>query len=276
MTPDEGTMTMTSDLARPAQARRNDDQGQRDSQRAAAALVPLLSDYLDDLSRQTETRLGPVAGVAVTMRLDHEPWTVGASSRLAADVDQIQFDIGTGPCLLALNEGVLTYAPDLAADDRWGEYGPRAAARGAACCISVPVFVDDRPAAVLKVYSGEVDGLSEHQRAVARTVGLEVAGGVRLAVNLSAQAQLLDDREAAMHTRRAIDLALGVLMERTQSSAGEAFAMLRTLSQHRNVKLREAARQVLASVAGATTDDSWAPFRPRDGWAPTSSRTSRH
>lgn len=259
---------MSSDIASPS---RDVHDGHPEDNSAASALVPLLSDYLDDLSRRTEMRIGPVAGVAVTMRLDHEPWTVGASSDLAAEVDQLQFDIGVGPCLLALSEGVLTYAPDLAADDRWGDYGPRAAARGAASCISVPVLLDERPTAVLKVYSHEVDGLSADQQAVARTVALEVAGGVRLAVNLSAQAQLLDDRAAAMHTRRAIDLALGVLMERTQCSAGTAFASLRTISQHRNVKLREAARQVLASVPGAGQEDAWAPFNARDELPSTAS-----
>jgi len=230
---------------------------------AAAALVPLLSDYLDDVSTRTATRLGAVAGVAVTLSVDNEPWTVGASNDLAAEVDLIQFEVGVGPCLLALRRGVQTYAPDLASDERWSSYGPRAAAHGAASCISVPVLVDDTPVAVLKVYAAEVDGLTAQQQDVARSVALEVAGGIRLAVTLGEQAQLLDDREAAMHTRRAIDLALGVLMERQQCSAAEAFMMLRTVSQHQNIKLRAAAQHVLGSVSGATAEDAEAPFRDR-------------
>jgi len=100
-------------------------------------------------------------------------------------------------------------------------------------------------------------------------VALEVAGGIRLAVNLGAQAQLLDDREAAMHTRRVIDLALGVLMERQQCGADEAFTLLRMLSQHQNVKLRDAAHQVLLSVSGAGSEDAFAPFNDRDSWPGT-------
>lgn len=231
--------------------------------RAAAALVPLLSDYLDDVSHRTESRLGAVAGVAVTVSLDNEPWTVGASNELAAEVDQIQYEVGVGPCLLALREGVTSYVPDLAADERWSTYGPRAAARGAASCISVPVILDHASVAAVKVYAGKVDGLSVGQQEEARAVALEVAGGIRLAVTLGEQAQLLDDREAAMQTRRAIDLALGILMERRQCGAAEAFSLLRTLSQHQNIKLREAAQQVLSSVDGATPDDVRAPFRLR-------------
>ena len=230
---------------------------------AAAALVPLLSDYLDDVSDRTAARLGPVAGVAVTLSVDGEPWTVGASNDLAAEVDLIQYEVGVGPCLLALREGVSTYAPDLASDDRWDSYGPRAAAHGAASCISVPVTVDESPVAVVKVYSGQVDGLSEEQQATTRAVALEVAGWIRLAVTLGEQAQLLDDREAAMHTRRAIDLALGVLMARRECSASEAFSTMRALSQNQNIKLRDAAQQVLGSVPGATERDARAPFRGR-------------
>lgn len=127
---------------------------------AAAALVPLLTDYLDDIARRTEARLEGALGVAVTMSLDDEPWSVGVSNDLAGEVDLIQYEVGVGPCLYALSAGVVVYVPGLAADDRWGDYGPRAAARGAADCISVPVLVDDRPTAVLKVYAG-VAGATE-------------------------------------------------------------------------------------------------------------------
>ena len=232
---------------------------------AAAALVPLLSDYLDDVAERTAARLGDVAGVAVTLSLDGEPWTVGSSTALASEVDQIQYEVGTGPCLLALREGVATYVADLAADDRWGDYGPRAAAHGAASCISVPVLLGESPAAVVKVYSARVDGLSPVQQDQARAVAPEVAGGVRLALTLGQQAQTLDDRTAAMNTRRVIDLALGVLMERDQCGAAGAFDALRSTSQRRNVKLREAAQQVLASVPGADPAEARAPFRARPG-----------
>ena len=234
-----------------------------DDTTAAAALVPLLSDYLDDVAERTAARLGDVAGVAVTLSLHGEPWTVGSSNVLAREVDQIQYEVGVGPCLLALREGVATYVADLAADDRWGDYGPQAAAHGAASCISVPVLLGESPAAVVKVYSARVDGLTPAQQDLARAVAPEVAGGVRLALTLGQQAQALDDRTAAMATRRVIDLALGVLMERDQCSAAGAFDTLRSTSQRRNVKLRVAAQQVLASVSGADAAEVRAPFRAR-------------
>lgn len=228
---------------------------------AAANLIPLLTDYLDDLATRTADRLGDVAGVAVTLQFGGQAMTVGSSSPLAADVDAIQFEVGTGPCLHVLQGGPGMYVPDLGNDPRWGEYGPRAAARGAACCLSLPVRVDDRPVAAFKVYASRVDGLTSEQRATAERSAADVVGGIGLAMMLSTQARALDDRRTAMDSRRTIDLALGVLIERHHCDAGAAFAMLREQSQDRNVKLRDVARETVLSAAETTSEqDLHAPF----------------
>ncbi len=231
---------------------------------AVSNLQPLLLDFLDDVSARAAERLGPIAGVAITLGLDDIPITVGASSELALSVDLLQYSIGVGPCLHALHTGEGMYVPDLGADHRWGTYGPQAAAQGAASCISVPVLTGGSatPAAVLKVYSDRIDGLSAEQRATAARVALEVAGGIGLARHLADQAHELDDRTAAMDTRRTIDLALGILMERTSGTADEAFQLLRRYSQQYNVKINEAARQVVGDRLAAMPGADQAPFRP--------------
>ncbi|MFY0406983.1 GAF and ANTAR domain-containing protein [Solicola sp. PLA-1-18] len=222
----------------------------------------LVTDFLESTASSTHRRLGDVAGVAVSTVDRSAPITLGASTPLAAEVDRIQFDIGTGPCLNALRTGEGMYVPDLAADDRWGEYGPRAAERGAAACISVPVAVDGRTVAVFKVYAHEVDGLDERQRTIADAVGQEVAGGFALAQHLTRQADEIGDLTALIASRRAIDLAIGISMARAGVGAEEAFALLRTQSQHSNVKLRDVAAQVVLSVPGTHEGDLEAPFDP--------------
>ena len=217
---------------------------------AQTELVPLLTEYLDDVSRTTAAELGEVAGVAVTISVEGSPFTVGANNDLARDVDLIQYRIGHGPCLHALHYGEGLYVPDLATDERWGEYGPQAAARGAASCVSVPVLVDGSPAAVFKVYSSVVDGLSQDQRRLAQDAARDIVGGVMLAKHLARQASEIDDRIAAMTTRRVIDVAIGIVMQKESTDADTAFGMLRKASQHRNVKLRDVAAEVVAAVPG--------------------------
>ena len=82
-----------------------------------------------------------------------------------------------------------------------------------------------------------------------------------MAAKLAEQAKELDDRAAAMNTRRTIDLALGIMMERTGCGLEQAFALLRRYSQQYNVKLNDAARQVVATQAGPAEDVDHAPFR---------------
>ncbi|WP_375424638.1 ANTAR domain-containing protein [uncultured Friedmanniella sp.] len=231
---------------------------------AAHAVVPLLEDYLASVARQTAEQLGEVGGVAVTFGLGADPVTIGASSQLALEVDLIQYEIGIGPCLHALHTNEALYVPDLAADDRWGEYGPRAAARGAASCCSVPVRVDGQPQAVLKVYAREVDGLDAEQQRIAAEVALTISGGVALAMHLTRHARELDDRAAAMDRRRTIDLALGMLMERNHTGADAAFDLLRRYSQHYNVRLHEAAATVV-KTHDESASTSTAPFLPGRG-----------
>ena len=227
---------------------------------AAAAVAQTVADYLDDTAHWMAERVEPMAGVAVTLGLDGPPTTVGASSELALRVDLLQYSIGTGPCLHALRTGAGQYVPDLGADDRWGDYGPRAAAEGAASCISVPVRAGGEVAAVFKVYSAEIDGLTQHQRDTALVLAREIAGGIGLARHLAAQAQTLDDRAAAMNTRRSIDLALGIMMERNDTSVDDAFDLLRRYSQRYNIKVHEVARRIIGDRADP--NQASAPFQP--------------
>jgi ANTAR domain/GAF domain len=215
----------------------------------STAVLALLADYLDGEAQATHRQLGEVAGVAITMRVADAPLTIGSSSELALDVDQVQYQIGVGPCLAALETGTGMHVPDLAADDRWGEYGRRAAERGARCCMSVPIMVLAKPTAVLKAYSGEVNGLTQEQQDLVTARGEELAGGIAIALSLSDHAQQLDDRTAAMDHRHVIDLAVGMVMAQARCGPTQAFSLLRRQSQSSGVKLHEVAQQLVSAVS---------------------------
>ena len=236
---------------------------------ADEALAEELSGFLDDVATRVAQDVGAaggVVGVAVTLGGSDGPWTAGASNALVAEVDRVQYEVGAGPCLHALETGVGMYVPDLTADQRWDAYARRAAELGVRSCVSMPVAVAGETVGVLKVYAEPVDGLDETQQKTVHSVAAEVAGGIGLARRLTRQATRITDMASAMDSRRTIDLALGILVERTHCDPDEAFALLRQLSQQRNVKLRDIAREVVTSATG-TDDGVSAPFKPR-GAAP--------
>lgn len=224
----------------------------------SSEVLDLVSGYLTDVAGRAHDRLGDIIGVALTTAVDGgDPMTTGASTEKAAEVDLVQYSIGLGPCLNALQGGGAAYVPDLAGDDRWGEYGPAAAERGARSCISIPIQdTDERVMGVFKVYAGEVDGLDAEQQDVARSVALEIAGGFGLASALVATSYELSDRIEAMDTRRTIDLATGVLMGKLGISSADAFSALRRESQNQNLKLRDVAAKLLSVSSPDSADGS--------------------
>lgn len=220
----------------------------------------LVASFLESSTSAMHARVGGGSGVAVSILAGRGPRTLAASTDLAAEVDRVQFEVGTGPCLTALTTAQPLYVPDLAADDRWGDYGSRAAERGVRSCISLPVLVGGHAVAVFKVYDAQVDGLSERQRDVAGAIAQELVGGFALAAHVAAQDVELDDLTALMVHRRVIDLALGISMERAQVPSAAAFDLLRRGSQLRNVKLHEVAEDVVRSIPGTDGSDLVPPY----------------
>jgi hypothetical protein len=131
--------------------------------------------------------------------------------------------------------------------------------------VSVPILVRGEPTAVLKAYSGEVDGLTREQQDLVAARDEELAGGIALALSLTDHAQQLDDRIAAMEHRHVIDLAVGMVMEQARCGPTQAFTLLRRQSQRANVKLHDIAQRLVYAVSDG--EGVGPPFRIR-GSAP--------
>ena len=84
------------------------------------------------------------------------------------------------------------------------------------------------------------------------------AGALALAARQASYAALTDQLRAALASRSVIDQAIGIIVAQERCPAAQAFAILRTASQKRNVKLREIARDIVTSVSGAPPEP--APF----------------
>jgi AmiR/NasT family two-component response regulator len=103
-------------------------------------------------------------------------------------------------------------------------------------------------AGALNAYASATDAFADDDR----QIGLIIADHAALALDY-ARVRDEAEREAgelrtALQSRDVIGQAKGILMERSGLDADEAFAVLRLLSQRRNVKLREVAADVAKSV----------------------------
>ena len=176
------------------------------------------------------------AGImAVTGR--REIRTVATTGDLPCDVDQAQYEAGQGPCLTSLYQERIVSVPDVARDGRWPVFAAKATELEVASMLSFQLFVENDDLGALNLYSGEVNAFpdeSEH-------VGSLFAGHAAIAL---ASAQERKQLQAAVQTRDLIGQAKGILMERHQITADQAFAVLTRASQHTNTRLRDIAEQL--------------------------------
>jgi hypothetical protein len=160
---------------------------------------------------------------------------------LALALDAVQAEAGEGPCVLAATAEPIVVANDLANDDRFPVFGPRAATLGARSALSYQLFPDREQGArlgAMNVYGRRTDAFD------ADAVEIGAVFATHCATVLAAVIAR-EGFEAALASRDVIGQAKGILMERHRLTATGAFELLRQGSQELNVKLREVAQHVV-------------------------------
>ncbi|WP_199442190.1 GAF and ANTAR domain-containing protein [Umezawaea beigongshangensis] len=209
-----------------------------------------VDEFLQQVTVRAAAAVEAPVSCGITVRQDGRPVTVASSDDLATRVDEVQYGHERGPCLSTMRTGEVNLIEDLAGDDRWGGYRPEALARGVLSSLSVPLFVLDEPVGALNLYSRQAHSFGPREQAAGQRFAGEVSGVVALAARIAEHARRADDLTVALASRSTIDQALGVIMAQKRCSADEAFRVLRTASQNRNVKLRDIAVEVVTAVSG--------------------------
>lgn len=171
-------------------------------------------------------------------------FTPVSSDALAVAIDRVQGEVGEGPCISAARGQAVVVANELLQDTRWPAFSKGVAGLGVHSMVSYQLFLphrDDRFGA-LNLFGTRADAFDDDA----------VALGEVFAAHCSAVLAAAIDREglrAALESRDLIGQAKGILMQRHQLTAADAFDALRRASQARNVKLRDLARSVVESGA---------------------------
>jgi GAF domain-containing protein len=189
--------------------------------------------------------------------------TVAATADLVRHVDQIQYDLGSGPCVDAVVQEAVYNAGDLRTDPRWPEFGQRAVeARGIVSMLSIRLYLeaDDDVIAGLNMYSHQPAAFD----AASETVALLLATHGALAVARAEARRKADNLTIALKSSREIGIAMGVLMNAAKVTREQAFDLLRIASQHSQRKL--------ADIATEVADTGVLPAIPNRRMSPRQSR----
>ncbi len=210
-----------------------------------------LDEFLNYLVVLAVRTLDAVGAAGVTLQPDRRPRTVASSDEVATRVDEVQYHHEEGPCLEALATDTVVDIPDLSAETRFRKFTANALALGVRSVLSLPLAGPDaHTVGALTLYSFYPRAYQQATCEQAQTFAGNAAGAIAVALRMANQAELTDNLRTALDSRTVIDQALGILMAQQRCGAEEAFAILRSASQHRNVKLRQVAAEVVESVAG--------------------------
>jgi GAF domain-containing protein len=209
----------------------------------AASLGP--GDLDETLSRITAAAvelIPQVAYASITVRHhDDRLETVSPTDETLEVLDEKQYALREGPCYDAATDRAHVVSDDLGTDPRYTNFGPLAVAAGIHSQAAFRLFERNGIEGALNLYStdpgafADLDGVAALFRSQA---GIAVA-----------YAHEVQNLSEALETRATIGKAMGIIMERYRLTDERAFAFLTRLSQHRNVKLRRVAEEMVLEAA---------------------------
>jgi GAF domain-containing protein len=221
-----------------------------------STIVSQLAELVASLERQgTETSAGlqeliesgtrHVAGsqyAGITLAEKGKTVTnVVATHRYATDLDAAQARYREGPCVAAAWQHHIMHMADLATDERWPQYQQFALKHTPIrSVLSFELFVDGGTIAALNFYAEQPNAFTEDS--------VELGGVFATHVALAwSMMRRKDQFRSALASRDIIGQAKGVVMERFNIDAVEAFELLTRLSQESNRKLIELAEALIES-----------------------------
>ncbi len=191
-------------------------------------------------------------GVGLTMLDGDRPQTVVASAAFVRAVDDVQYSLGEGPCLLAVASHETQSSGSLGGEARWPRFGPRVGRMGVHSVLSLPLLLPDQVVGALNVYAHRRDAFDAMAVRTGELFARPAAVSVHNAQVLAQSQRLARDLGAALTSRAVIDQAIGIVMSRTGADADEAFGRLRTISQAQHQKVVDVARRIVdEAVRGA-------------------------
>jgi GAF domain-containing protein len=192
-------------------------------------------------------------GLCCGMTLRHRgrlPATAACTDPLAAQADDVQFRTGDGPSLHAMRRGERVHIQDMTRHDRWPRFCGHAVSVGIRSCLVVPLITDGEPVGALALYARRPFAFGPDETRRADRFARNASGALTLALRMASCEDLNDQLRSSIASRAVIDQALGVIMATERCPQGKAFALLRTVSQNTNVKLRDLAATIVTSVSG--------------------------
>lgn len=179
--------------------------------------------------------------------------TVGASSRLAHQVDDLERRAGDGPCIDAIEEETPQIEPDLTKPTQWQHFAARLVEETPIrSAMGFRLLIDKRKGAALNLFSETPNTFNSESAGRAAVL----AAFASVAINAIAHGEDASSLRRGLLSNREIGKAVGMLMMLHGLGEDEAFDLLRRHSQSLNIKLADVARRVIDARGNLPADEN--------------------
>ena len=207
-----------------------------------------MSDTLQEVARLTVDAVEPADFAGITLNVDGR-WTTGVfTNEESPEIDQAQYESGSGPCLEAFVGLEVVYVDSTDRDRRFPEFSRAAREHGIRSTLSMPLTVTGRGVGALNLYSHREDAFGDDDIELTRRFATNAAVVLANATAYDKSISLTDHMRSAMVSRETIDIARGIIIGATRCTPAEAFQRLVDQSQATNVKLRDVAAAIVAGA----------------------------
>jgi hypothetical protein len=189
--------------------------------------------------------LFPVSGAAVSTLGDLlGSETLSASDEVAARLDELQFDLGEGPCWDALNLARPVLEPDLRrADVRWPAFSAAIVDQHVSSLFAFPLLVGPLRIGAVDLYSAEA---VEFSTASARQASVLADAVGRLILRLALEEVGGEsERTGNAFSRRLVHQATGMVIAQLRISAADAQLIIQGHAFATGSSMMEVARRIV-------------------------------
>jgi GAF domain-containing protein len=180
------------------------------------------------------------AGLSV-LDADGARITTAATDEVVERADRIQYETGTGPCLVAWTDRTIVRVDDLARDTRWPHWARRAHGLGLRASLSAPLVAGDTALGALKVYGVRPGVYGAREESLLGMFATQAAVLVANAKSYADAHRVSARLQSSLRGRDAINVAKGILMAQGHVDERTAFLQLaKTAQQHRQSLLETA------------------------------------
>lgn len=173
--------------------------------------------------------------------------TVASSDEIGQRIDELERELGDGPCVDAIEDAAFQLDPDIAVHSQWPALAARVLAETPARGMAgYRLVVDGRKTGALNIFCDTPGALDDE----AADAGAVLAAFASVALAAAAHAEQASTLADGMASNREIGTAIGLLMAAHGLDQQQAFETLRKASSHLNRKLASIAREIVERGPG--------------------------